>query len=323
LVPAIQASKRATVACVASRSPDRAKHFARQWGIDRTYSSYEALVESPDVDVVYNPLPNHLHAQWTVRAVEAGKHVLCEKPIALSIVDVDMITAASRSAGVIVAEAFMYRHHARTREIRRLIAGGEIGALTSMYGAFSFTSDLRGNYRLDPGMGGGSLWDVGCYPISFARYIMNMEPDVAYGRSRRGPTGVDLGFAGMLAFASGVVLQFDAAFDAPRRISMSFVGTEGWIDVPEAFKPARQSEIRIHRDDGSTRSIEVESPDLYRGEVEDLMDAITEKRQPEISLEESRGNVAAILALHRSVDYEGPVDVAEMSRPSFGSEQQW
>jgi len=316
VVPAIQASERCEVVAIASRSAERAAAFAERWDIPITHSDYAQLLADDRVDVVYNPLPNHLHAEWTVRATEAGKHVLCEKPIALTLVDVDTIAATAKRAGRIVAEAFMYRHHLRTAEVRRLISGGEIGPLRSMHSAFSFSSDLDGNYRLDPSMGGGSLWDVGCYPISFARFVMGTEPHTAFGVARSGLSGVDLGFAGTLVFDSNVVLQFDVAFDAPRRISMAFVGSDGWIELPEAFKPSERSKIIVHRNDGTSRTIKLRSPGLYRGEVENLADAILGIRVPEIDLHESRGNVAAILALYRSADQERPIHLDELGGQS-------
>jgi hypothetical protein len=171
VIPAIRGSARSELTAVASRTLDRAREYAAEWRIPRAIGSYEALVDDPDVDVLYIPLPNHLHVEWTVKALEAGKHVLCEKPLALSVEDVDRIAGACRRTGKAAAEAFMYRHHPLTAAAQAFAAGGRLGAINSYRGAFTFLLTREGDVRLDPAMGGGSLWDVGCYPVSYANLI--------------------------------------------------------------------------------------------------------------------------------------------------------
>ena len=155
----IKASPRNELLAVASRETDRAEAYAKEWGIPRAYGSYAALLADHNVDVVYIPLPNHLHAPWAIRAAAAGKHVLCEKPLAMSLQEVDGIASSARAAGVVVAEAFMYRHHPRTLKVKELVEAGAIGELHVLRGAFTFQLDRPGDIRLDPSMGGGSLWD--------------------------------------------------------------------------------------------------------------------------------------------------------------------
>jgi xylose dehydrogenase (NAD/NADP) len=183
LIPPLQASKRSQLCAVASRSQAKADEFASQCGIPRTHNSYEALLADPEIDVIYIPLPNSLHAEWTIRAVEAGKHVLCEKPLAVSTAEVDAIIAAAQAHGKIVAEAFMYRHHPQTLKIKALVDSGAIGELRMVRGAFTFNINRPDDVRLDPQLGGGSIWDVGCYPLSFTRYVVGC----AAAFSRRHP----------------------------------------------------------------------------------------------------------------------------------------
>ena len=176
LIKPLRASKRTRLLGVASRSQSSAEAYASEWKIPRAYGSYEAMLADPEIDVVYNSLPNHLHAEWTVKALQAGKHVLCEKPLALTVAEVDRIIAASNETGKIATEAFMYRHHAQTLKIKEIVDSNLIGQVQLIKGAFTFTLTREGDYRLIKEYGGGSLWDVGCYPISFARMVVGEEP---------------------------------------------------------------------------------------------------------------------------------------------------
>jgi len=309
IVPPIETSPRNTLLAVASRSAERAKEAAREWGAPRSFGSYEDLLSDPEIDAVYNPLPNSLHTEWTVRAVEAGKHVLCEKPLALTIADVDRITEAARAAGKVVAEAFMYRHHPQTARVRELVRSGALGTPHLVRGSFTFRLNRPGDIRLDPNLGGGSLWDVGCYPVSYARTILAEEPRQAFAWQKLGASGVDLTLAGQLSFPSGTLLQFDCGFDAPFRAEIEVVGSEGCLRVPRPFKPGSGETLVLTRGDVS-ETLEVEGQDLYLGEVEDLADAILLGRPPRIGLDDSRANTAALLALYRSAREGRPVTMA-------------
>ncbi len=171
LIPPLQVSKRNHLLAVGSRSQDSAEKYAKQWKIERAHGSYEAMLADPDIEVIYNSLPNHMHAEWTIKAVEAGKHVLCEKPIALSVEEVDAMQAAARKHGRVVAEAFMYRHHPQTLKVQQLVKSGSLGTLKLIRASFGFFLDRAEDIRIQPEMGGGSIWDVGCYPISYARIV--------------------------------------------------------------------------------------------------------------------------------------------------------
>jgi predicted dehydrogenase len=306
LIPPINASGRSRLAAVASRSQATADAYAREWKIPRALGSYEALIDDPEIDVIYNPLPNSMHAEWSIRAMRAGKHVLCEKPLALTVDEVDAMAAASKSTGRIVAEAFMYRHQPQTLKVQELVNGGALGTLQTIKGCFTFTLDREGNFRFQREMGGGSIWDVGCYPISYARMLVGAEPLEVFGWQVTGPGGSDETFIGQLRFADGVHAQFDSGFRSPLRTSIEIIGSDGALNVPVPFKPGRAEKIYLTRGD-ITETIEIKEPDLYVGEVEDICDAILLARPPRVSLADSRGNVQTILALLESAESGSPV----------------
>jgi predicted dehydrogenase len=299
LIPPVRESKRNRLLAVASRSQESAEAYAKNWKIPRAHGSYEALLADPEIDVIYNPLPNHLHAEWTIKALEAGKHVLCEKPLALSVEEVDAIAAAAQKHGRVAAEAFMYRHHPVTLEALELVRSGSLGTLKLLRGSFSFFLTREGDIRLDPAMGGGSIWDVGCYPISYMRTIVGAEPLEVFGWQVTGPTGIDDTFVGQLRFAGDVYGQFDCSFVIPFHAYMEIVGSEATLIIPTPFKPGLNEKIFLVRE-GKTERIKVKGQELYLGEVEDMADAILLGKTPRISLEDSRANVTVIRALLES-----------------------
>jgi D-xylose 1-dehydrogenase (NADP+, D-xylono-1,5-lactone-forming) len=308
LIPPLRASKRNNLLAVASRSQEPAAAYAKEWNIPRAHGSYAALLSDPEIDVIYNSLPNHLHAEWTVKALQAGKHVLCEKPIALSVEDVEAIAAAAQRHGRVVAEAFMYRHHPQTLKALELVRSGSLGSLKLLRGSFTYEMKRDGNIRSDPDMGGGSIWDVGCYPLSYMRTVFGSEPLEAFGWQLTGPTGIDDTFVGQLRFAGEVYGQFDSSFVIPFHVYMEFVGSEGTLIIPNPYKPGLNEKIFLVRG-GKTETIKVKGQELYLGEVEDMADAILLGKPPRISLEDSRANVAAILALLESAQINKPVKI--------------
>ena len=209
LIPALRASPRNELSAVASRDLARARDYAREWKIPGAYGSYEELLGDPNIDVIYNSLPNHLHAEWTIKAAQAGKHVLCEKPLALTLAEVDQVTQAARQAGVNVVEAFMYRHHPMNLKVRELIEKGVLGEIRYMRGTFSFVLNRPGNIRWLPETGGGSLWDIGCYPVSYARMVMGKAPDQVFAAQVIGESGVDLSLTGQMQYANGAFAQVE------------------------------------------------------------------------------------------------------------------
>jgi predicted dehydrogenase len=316
LIPPINASPRNRLLAVGSRSDSSAELYALEWKIPRAYGSYEALLADPEIDVIYNSLPNHLHAEWTIKALRAGKHVLCEKPFALSLAEVDAMSAAARETGKVLTEAFMYRHHPQTLKAKELVDSGVLGKLQFIRGAFTFRLTRQNNFRFQKEMGGGSLWDVGCYPVNFTRTLVGAEPLEVFGwqvtgsalRLSKGPGGADLTFIGQMRFESGIHTQFDCGFTSPFRAYMEIVGSEGTLNIPVPFKPGRNEIMHLHRGETLER-VKIPGQDLYGGEVEDITDAILLGQPPRISLEDSRGNVAAILALLDSARTGRPVSL--------------
>lgn len=292
-------SKRNTLSAVGSRSEESAQAYAAEHGIPRAHGSYEALLADPQVDVIYNSLPNHLHAEWTIKALEAGKHVLCEKPFALTLDEVDAMSEAAQRTGKVLAEAFMYRTHPQTFKVKEIIDSGKIGKVLLVKGGFTFTFNRPGNYRLDPAFGGGALWDVGCYPISYARSMLGLEPLEVFGWQATGESGIDESFSGQMRFPGDVHAQFDCGFRGPFRAFIEIVGEQGTLEIPSPFHAGKKSEILLIRD-GKTKMIEIKGQHQYLGEVEDMADAILLGKAPHISLADSRANVAAILALYKS-----------------------
>jgi len=267
------------------------------------------LLADPDVDVIYNPLPNSLHAEWTIKAAEAGKHVLCEKPLANTVEEVDAMTEAAEKAGIVLMEAFMYRHHPQTIRVKELVESGAIGKLQLIRGSFTFSISDEGDVRLNASLGGGSIWDVGCYPISYARLIAGVEPIEVFGWQTKGQrSGVDETFIGEMRFPNNVYAQFDSGFRTPQRTHIELVGDKGSITLKKPFTPWLNEEI-ILINDNEKKIITVPGQDLYLGEVENMADAILDGVPPRMSLADSRNNVATIWALLQSARTGKPVSL--------------
>lgn len=302
ILPLGQAA-RSQLSAVASRNAETAQAFAQQWNIPRTFASYEAMLADPAIDVVYIPLPNSLHCEWAVKAAEAGKHILCEKPLALSVAEVDRMTQAAAANNVVLVEAFMYRMHPQITKIKELIAGGLIGEVKFIKATFSFMLEEKTNIRLQQAMGGGSLWDVGCYPVSFSQAIAGADPVEVFGWQRLNADGVETLFAGQLKFAGGLLSQIDSSFELPFRARAEIAGDKGSLLVPRPFQPdldgKRGGLIHVAPDDTETR-IEVAEEALYLGEVAVMERAILDGVQPPYTLAHSRGNIATINALYHS-----------------------
>lgn len=307
LIPPLRTSQRNQLLAVASRTQETAHRYAMEWDIPLAYGSYQEMLDDPQIDVVYNSLPNSLHAEWTVKALQAGKHVLCEKPLATTLEDVDAMQDAARKTGRFLTEAFMYRHHPQTLKVKQMVAAGAVGKVSLIKGEFTYNMKSEQNVRLFPELGGGSVWDVGCYPISYARFVLGSEPQEVFGWQVKGARGVDEGFSGQMRFPGGAHVQFDSGFRSPYRSRIEIVGDKGALVVPHPFNPGLNVDVRLW-DGEKWEIINMPDQELYIGEVEDLADAILEGKPPRISLEYSRNNVKTILALLRS---------AETGKPEF------
>lgn len=314
LIPAIRASERGELVAVASRSRAAADAYAAEWRIPQAFGTYDALLSSGEIDAVYISLPNHLHAEWTIRALEHGLHVLCEKPMAVSIEEVDRMLDAARDNGRVLAEAFMYRHHPQTKIAGAFVREGNLGEISVLRGVFNFSMAGRDNVRLVPEWGGGSLWDVGVYPLSMAQYLMGGPPVWVYGDQWIGPTGVDEAFNGTLHYANGAMAQISSGFRTPWYTHFDVLGTKGRLVVTRPFTGLDSPLRKLTFVDATDMAYELDVPEeeLYAGEVADMHDAILTGRPPYLGLSETRDQVRTVLALYESARRGERVYVEEM-----------
>jgi predicted dehydrogenase len=293
VIKPIKESKNHQLVAVASRSLDKAIAYAAEKGIPKAYGSYDELLADPQVDAVYISLPNRFHAEWTIKACQAGKNVLCEKPLALSLEEVDAIQVAAQKAGVVVEEAFMYRHHPLTLKVKEMLDKDAVGRIRMIRGVFTFFLAESKKGRLVPA-GGGSLWDVGCYPINCIRTMLNAMPEDVFCWQVTGPTGVDLNFSGEMRFPGDILAQFQSGFNAREYTSMEIMGESGSLFVSNPFSPGINDEINYLTDQRET--ILEKGMDSYIGELDDMADCILMGKSPLITLEDSRKNTKVILA---------------------------
>jgi predicted dehydrogenase len=284
---------RAEVIAVASRDERRAQAYAREHGIERAYGSYEALLGDPDVEAAYISLPNSLHVDWSIRALEAGKHVLCEKPFSRRPEEVERAFATADSAGRLLMEAFMYRHHAQSRRLEKTVEGGAIGELRQLRSSFSFTLADPADVRLSRELDGGALMDLGCYCISGCRMLAG-EPELVVGRAHIGPSGVDLRFAALLQFSGDVYAQFHCGFDLPDDSGLEAIGSEGRVLVREPFRC-----IDPHLELNGER-VDVEDVDRYLLQLENFSSAIRGEAEPLLGRDDALGQARVIDALYCS-----------------------
>jgi predicted dehydrogenase len=322
LIPVLRESAHSELLAVASRSREAAQAYASRRQIPRAYGSYDELLADPEIDVVYLALPNHLHSEWSVKCADARKHVLCEKPLALTVEEVDLMTAASKRNRVIIQEAAMMRFHPQMRQLSEAVAQKIIGEVRLIRGVFTFTLRRPGDVRFNPAMGGGSLWDVGSYCVSFARTALQAEPVEVFG-SQSTRDGVDVNFSGQMRFSSGVLVHFFSSFDSFPHVEADLLGTEGrlYLDLPWVNQPGKTGRLRLTRlrsqgekstfGDGlqqeTTDWKTYEDMNGYRDEVDSMAESVLKGAAPVVSLADSRNNVAAINALARSAQEGRPV----------------
>ena len=304
LIPGAHASDKVELIAVASREQSKADAYAREWEIERAYGSYDALLEDPDVDAVYISLPNTMHCEWSIKAVEAGKHVLCEKPLSRHPGVVEQAFDAAERAGRFLSEAFMYRHNPQTMRLVELVREGAIGELRLIRSAFSYSLYDAENIRLRTDVEGGSLMDVGCYCVSGSRLLAG-EPESVFGQAYVGPSGTDWVFAGTMRFPGDVLAQFDCGTALPERDELEVIGSEGslFLDDPwHCWEPG----IELRRD-GDVERIELDPTDSYRLELENLSDAIHGEAPLLLGREDAVAQAKALEALHRSAETGTPV----------------
>jgi D-xylose 1-dehydrogenase (NADP+, D-xylono-1,5-lactone-forming) len=285
---------KAEVIAVASRDSARAKRYATEQGVERAYGSYDELLADPDVEAVYNSLPNSFHVDWSIRALEAGKHVLVEKPLGRRPEEVEQAYEIAAKNGLLLMEAFMYRHHPQTHRLQQVVHSDAIGELRQVRAVFSFMLDDPTDVRFRPELDGGSLMDLGCYCVGISRLLAG-EPELVFGRQRLGPTGVDLGFTGVLQFPGDVLGEFHCAFDLPAESGVEAIGSNGRVVAREPFRCLGDIEVNGER-------IEVDGVDRYLLQLENLSEAIRGQAEPLLGRADALSQARTIAALYRSAE---------------------
>ena len=298
-IPAIRTIEGQTVEAIAGRSKHHAGEFSRKWGIPKFYSPYEELLRDREIDAVYITLPNGLHAEWTLRSLKAGKHVLCEKPLVLSPRELDAIQTLTERMKLHVAEGFMYRHHPQTKSVKELIENGAIGTPQSIRGRFAFTP-MKKDARFDPALGGGCLWDAGCYLVDYTRYLAQEEPTAVNGRWVLDESGVDVQFDFWLKFADGLKATLSCAYNAPLECWLEIAGNRGRLLVPSPIKPSFKSPLELSDSSGETTFIDITETDHYAPQFDNFQAVVSGAKPPVISLAHSRGNAATLCCLRQS-----------------------
>lgn len=306
LLGPIRKSERSELAAVASRAQTRAEAYAQKEGIPKAYGSYEALLADPNVDAVYISLPNALHSEWTVKAAQAGKHVLCEKPLVVTMDEFEEVAAAAQANGVAVVEAFMYLHHPQTQQARQLVQAGRLGRLQLIQSWFNFflPPERVENIRLSAELTGGSLWDVGVYPNSAAIFMAQPEqPQASWASQIVGETGVDVAMRGQIHFSGDVVAQISSGFRTPFREGIYLVGSDGILHIPEPWKPGLKGHdtvMTLTARDGQVEEIVTPAIDPYLCEVQAMEQVILDGAAPVVPLHLSRIFLQSALALYES-----------------------
>jgi predicted dehydrogenase len=302
VIPAMQKGSMTEVVAIASRTEAKARDWAEKLGIPRSYGSYEALLADPEVDAVYNPLPNDQHVPWSIKALEAGKHVLCEKPIGLSAVEGRTLADASaKYPDLKLMEAFMYRHHPQWRSAKELVKAGKIGKLRTIQTFFSYFSDDPRNIRHDPAMGGGGLMDIGCYAISLSRWLFDAEPMRVLGHVEIDPNwGIDRMASAIMDFGDGGSATFTCSMAVNQFQVVNVVGTEGRIELSEVPFNAPNSQpcaLRVQRGYGPIERIEMETCDQYTIQGDLFAKSILENTPVPTPIEDAIRNMDTIEAI--------------------------
>jgi predicted dehydrogenase len=280
VIPAMRLARRSELIAIASRDRARAEAYATEWSIPRAIAGYQTLLDDATIDAVYIPLPNTDHVPWTLAAIAAGKHVLCEKPLALDPADVERIGAAAGAAKVVVEEGFMYRHEPLTARVVGLVNDGAIGTIRAVVSGFTFALESTANIRMSPALGGGALWDVGSYPVTYAQLIVGHEPKMVFGTAHWHESGVDEEFMGMLRFSEGATANVYCGFRAAYRTWLEVLGSDGGLTVPNPFRPGPRETLELERH-GVVEQIEVAgSPEIFVREIEDFEASVSTALRP-------------------------------------------
>jgi D-xylose 1-dehydrogenase (NADP+, D-xylono-1,5-lactone-forming) len=306
VIPGAHTSDQIDLVAVASRNQERADEYAKQWSIPRAFGAYEDLLADPEIEAVYISLPNTMHCDWSIRALEAGKHVLCEKPLSRHPDEVAEAFDTAERTGLLLSEAFMYRHNPQTKRVQELVESGAIGTLRMIRSVFSYSLYDHDNIRLRTDVEGGALMDVGCYNVSGSR-LLGGEPERVYGEAWFGPSGTDWTFAGTLRFPNDVLASFHCGTALPGQDELEVIGSEGSLFVDDPWH-CNAPGIDLRRD-GVVDRIEVDHEDSYRLELENVSDAIRGERELLLAREDALGQARALEALHESATAGAPVSL--------------
>ncbi|WP_028552723.1 Gfo/Idh/MocA family protein [Paenibacillus sp. UNC451MF] len=298
VIPAIIKSDNSTLYAVATGSQEKQQECRELFQCPHLYSQYDELLDDPEIQAVYVPLPNSLHKEWAIKAMEKGKHVLCEKPIALNASECEEMIRIAEKNGVLLMEAFMYRYTDRTKKVKAIVESGEIGEVRYIQSTFRFLLDRPNTIKVQPELGGGSLYDVGSYPVNFVGMIMNQVPESCVSECVK-ENGVDVMFSALLKYSNGAIASISCGFNAFNQMNSEIVGTKGRIEVPDTFLGTEGS-IRVITTEG-IRQVQTQESDRYTLEVSDFADAILNNRQPLIGLEETHRNMQVIDLLIKSM----------------------
>ncbi|HEX4526123.1 MAG TPA: Gfo/Idh/MocA family oxidoreductase [Gaiellaceae bacterium] len=306
VIPGAHTSDKVDLVGVASRDQARADAYAREWEIPQAHGSYDELLADPELEAVYISLPNTMHCEWSIRALEAGKHVLCEKPLTRHPAEATAAFDTADRTGLHLSEAFMYRHNPQTKRVQALVAEGAIGDLRLIRSVFSYSLYDHDNIRLRTDVEGGALTDVGCYNVSGSR-LLGGEPERASGEAWFGPSGTDWVFAGTLRFPNDVIATFHCGTALPNQDELEVIGSEGSVFLDDPWH-CNEPVIELRRD-GTVERIELEREDSYRLELENVSDAIRGGAELLLGRDDALGQARTLEALHDSATSGSPVSL--------------
>lgn len=298
VIPGIRAAANSELYAIASSDAEKRKECQELFSCEKIYEQYDQLLEDPEVQAVYIPLPNSMHKSWAIKAMKKGKHVLCEKPIALNAKECQEMIQVAEEQQVLLMEAFMYRYTDRVKKINEILSSEEIGEIKFINSVFRFLLNRPNTIKVNPELGGGSLYDVGCYPVNFVGMIMKQVPESCVTETVM-DNGVDMIFSAVMKYANGVLATIHSGFNAFNQMNSEIIGTKGRIEITDTFL-GHEGVIKVVTEAG-TREVRVEESNRYTLEITDFADAILTQRQPLLSLEESHQNMQVMDILFQSM----------------------
>jgi predicted dehydrogenase len=313
-LPASYDSKNSEIVSISSRTAAKAEAAAKEHGIERWYGSYEEQLADPEIDAIVNSLPNGMHCEWTIKAAEAGKHILCEKPLAISAEECQRMIDAANANNVVLVEAFTHRWNPHMRMARKLIADGEIGEVQTLDATLCFNiAEPDGNVRFSQELAGGALWDAGCYAVYATRFVMSAEPVQVIGMSHdSGNWGIDTTFSGSMKFANGAIGSITTNMEQPFRCYITIDGSKGRIEIPGMFDDS--GPIIIKRGDGrngeNTETIATPAPYRFVVQFDEFSECVLTGKKPEYPAEDGLRNTAVVEALYKAASTGSPVDLS-------------